>query len=617
MGTVPPALSVTTDTNSLSENSGAELSSASLPSSPGDLDDENMKDQGHSIRIDPADVAQYNKSSPEPIRYHDIINFGRQTKTKARRRCVMCSFMDGSICDVGLNVGALVQIPTQNKDVCKLCDKGFWLCQKTEVVVKFCKGCKNFTTLSEFLDKPDASKCASCRDRGRQNYFSRKKIDPEKRQAESTPGGLVENSSSKLGGRSRKVISPHRMSPPSHERVPSVEVTQGSALRVPPQLYEGKITPTNQALMRRMPQEKMTTGRPRAGSGSSVGSHKKRILAAASYDTENRIPSQIDLNRSQASSGMSSLGLADAEAGKIDSVHRRTSLPRGQSSTHVDTFTYGSSSEVETGLTDCATSGNRPLARRTHFPLTGGTSGYHGVNLDWDQYGQGFRELGLGLGYSNVTASGGSGCGQPCNKTRRFSVDEKSPGSVTGAVPIGVGKLRALSEGSLLDGLAGIASRLFEPSPRTATALGLAPGTPLSPSALHMRAPLPPSINWPEIPPKRSSPPALMHLAEVAQSRSSTPVMKLPPSVQEGHPEPSSAVHPNALGLSTPVPRDPGSRRTRSDDDSPLVGLALLGGDGCDDTPPATDRPTILKSDTAGIEEQQPSPRKRLLFNER
>ena len=38
-------------------------------------------------------------------------------------------------------------------------------------------GCKNFTALADFLDKPHASKCANCRDRGRLNYFQRKRTD--------------------------------------------------------------------------------------------------------------------------------------------------------------------------------------------------------------------------------------------------------------------------------------------------------------------------------------------------------------------------------------------------------------------------------------------------------
>lgn len=35
-------------------------------------------------------------------------------------------------------------------------------------------GCKNFTKLHDFRDKPEATKCIKCRQRGRQNYFAKK-----------------------------------------------------------------------------------------------------------------------------------------------------------------------------------------------------------------------------------------------------------------------------------------------------------------------------------------------------------------------------------------------------------------------------------------------------------
>ena len=55
-----------------------------------------------------------------------------------------------------------------------MCDSAFWLLRKLNVILKFCKGCKNFVNLNEFSDKPDASKCTKCRERGRTNYISRK-----------------------------------------------------------------------------------------------------------------------------------------------------------------------------------------------------------------------------------------------------------------------------------------------------------------------------------------------------------------------------------------------------------------------------------------------------------
>ena len=50
-------------------------------------------------------------SSPKGINHH----------------CVMCGSTN-------------VNIPAQNKDVCRNCDTSFWLFNKLNVVVKFCKG---------------------------------------------------------------------------------------------------------------------------------------------------------------------------------------------------------------------------------------------------------------------------------------------------------------------------------------------------------------------------------------------------------------------------------------------------------------------------------------------
>ena len=94
------------------------------------------------------------------IRYSDVINFPRSSKLHL---CVMC--------------GQVGNIPSQNKDVCKSCDTVYWYHQKLDVVVKFCKGFKNFVTLSEFQEKPEASKCGKFRHRGRLNYFGRKRTN--------------------------------------------------------------------------------------------------------------------------------------------------------------------------------------------------------------------------------------------------------------------------------------------------------------------------------------------------------------------------------------------------------------------------------------------------------
>ena len=99
------------------------------------------------------------------VKYQDVINF---TRCPRQHHCVMCGRDGNSKC----------VIPAQNKDVCKDCDTSYWRCVRWNVVVKFCKGCKNFATLSDFHEKPEASKCGKCRQRGRLNYFARKKSSP-------------------------------------------------------------------------------------------------------------------------------------------------------------------------------------------------------------------------------------------------------------------------------------------------------------------------------------------------------------------------------------------------------------------------------------------------------
>ena len=116
-----------------------------------------------------------------PIKYYEVINYLRSSKLAKShtRTCVMCGKPDGTKKCV---------IPTQNKDVCKVCDKEFWFCKSAETVVKFCKGCKNFVPLANFEDKPEASKCGTCRDRGRQNYFSRKRVETPPPSSSSATG---------------------------------------------------------------------------------------------------------------------------------------------------------------------------------------------------------------------------------------------------------------------------------------------------------------------------------------------------------------------------------------------------------------------------------------------
>lgn len=81
--------------------------------------------------------------------------------------CVMCG-------------GTEVEIPSQNKNICKSCDSSYWLHLTGQYVFKFCKGCKNFFPLIEFKDKPEGTKCYKCRERGRSHYLAKKQKQNQK-----------------------------------------------------------------------------------------------------------------------------------------------------------------------------------------------------------------------------------------------------------------------------------------------------------------------------------------------------------------------------------------------------------------------------------------------------
>ena len=98
--------------------------------------------------------------------YEQLINFQR-AKSKDAIRCVMC----GKAPTEG--DGGTV-IPQQNKDVCRDCDKALWVHGDTGTYFKWCKGCKRFRNIVAFSEKLDASKCNSCRERGRRSYLQRK-----------------------------------------------------------------------------------------------------------------------------------------------------------------------------------------------------------------------------------------------------------------------------------------------------------------------------------------------------------------------------------------------------------------------------------------------------------
>lgn len=134
----------------------------------------------NSIRLDGDEYKKYEWNAYDGlIKFKEVINFSKN-KVKAFQpdspmgtsfrspelylpKCVMC----------GLD-SHQVSIPSQNKDVCKLCDSSFWYCARVQAIFKFCKGCKLFAGLREFEGKPEASKCGKCRKRGRENYIIKK-----------------------------------------------------------------------------------------------------------------------------------------------------------------------------------------------------------------------------------------------------------------------------------------------------------------------------------------------------------------------------------------------------------------------------------------------------------
>jgi hypothetical protein len=120
-----------------------------------------------STKIDDGTHESYNWTIADGVTYNDVINFERSGK-KQTRHCVMCGVIEE---------GRNSKIPNQNKDVCRVCDSTYWFLDEKNVLVKFCKGCKTFFPLMNYDDKPEASKCGSCRRRGRDNYYFKKEKD--------------------------------------------------------------------------------------------------------------------------------------------------------------------------------------------------------------------------------------------------------------------------------------------------------------------------------------------------------------------------------------------------------------------------------------------------------
>jgi hypothetical protein len=64
--------------------------------------------------------------------------------------------------------------PTQNKDVCKICDSVTWKHARTQAYFKWCKGCKRFHAIHAFAGKIKASKCDEARGLANAGYARKK-----------------------------------------------------------------------------------------------------------------------------------------------------------------------------------------------------------------------------------------------------------------------------------------------------------------------------------------------------------------------------------------------------------------------------------------------------------
>jgi len=87
--------------------------------------------------------------------YDSLINFRRTTGF-----CSMCGKPRGE-------GDGHVEIPTQNRDVCKVCDTATWKHNPTGAYFRWCKGCKRFHEIHAFAGKLKSPKCDDARARAR------------------------------------------------------------------------------------------------------------------------------------------------------------------------------------------------------------------------------------------------------------------------------------------------------------------------------------------------------------------------------------------------------------------------------------------------------------------
>ena len=133
--------------------------------------------RGCSTTVDLKDLPPLDSVPTQPApAYDSVINFNRTKGRGAPHSCVMCGKkgrppVKGKDSDANDD---LVVIPTQNKDVCKVCDTVTWKHTASGAYFKWCKGCKRFHEIHAFAGKLKASKCDDSRARGRAGYMRRK-----------------------------------------------------------------------------------------------------------------------------------------------------------------------------------------------------------------------------------------------------------------------------------------------------------------------------------------------------------------------------------------------------------------------------------------------------------
>ena len=130
------------------------------------------------------------KATPVP-KFIDLVNFQPVPLPNGMRCCVMC----GQACQCNgtmkeRNPGVPVApaaggaiIPTQNKDLCNVCDVKVWVVVQSGLEIKWCKRCKNFCPWASFGDKGLATKCVPCREYQREKYLARQKEAKEKKKS--------------------------------------------------------------------------------------------------------------------------------------------------------------------------------------------------------------------------------------------------------------------------------------------------------------------------------------------------------------------------------------------------------------------------------------------------